>query len=362
MSNIPTLITPELISLYEAAGLKVPYNQKVVKDVKNNSCIKYNLQNGVFNQLKILDEQNAINRYRWYNLPNGINGELLERVLYYKGQGMFFYDDYTKSFYFLPYCLNGTIDVYGRFNTTKALPFNGQKEVDLPYVRDVAYDIANDYDPLTTCVLLHDYSIGISQTNIARNNIQDTIINAMSEAFPMARTSLLSNSGIKGMRVNDQDQAQQVELASEAVTDAALTGNPWVPIVGNVEFQELTNGTPLKSAEYLQYFQALDNYRLSLYGLKNGGVFEKDGEYVNSTTAGNIQQNVGLIMQDGLNQRQRFCMLVNAIWGLGIWCEISETVTNTDDDMNGNVEDDNSMESDSSGSMEDNSDDTEISE
>ena len=160
------------------------------------------------------------------------------------------------------------------------------------------------------------------------------------------------------MRVNDQDQAQQVELASKAITNAALTGNPWVPIVGNVEFQELTNGTPLKSAEYLQYFQALDNYRLSLYGLKNGGVFEKDGEYVNSTTAGNIQQNVGLIMQDGLNQRQRFCMLVNAIWGLGIWCEISETVTNTDDDMNGNVEDNNSMEqqpseSNEQGGMED---------
>lgn len=358
MSNIPTLITPELINLYESAGLKVPYNNKIVEAVRKNSEMKYCLQKGIANQLKILDEQNAINRYRWYNLPDGISGELLERVLYYRGQGMFFYDEYTEKFYFLPYCLNGTIDVYGRFNTTKALPFNGQKEVDLPYVRDVAYDIAEDYDPRTTCVLLHDYSIGISQTNIARNDIQDPIITAMSEAFPMARTSLLSNSGIKGMRVNDQDQAQQVQLASEAITDAALTGNPWVPIVGNVEFQELTNGTPLKSAEYLQYFQALDNYRLSLYGLKNGGVFEKDGEYVNSITAGNIQQNVGLIMQDGLNQRQRFCMLVNAIWGLGIWCEISETVTNTDDDMNGNVEDNNSMEqqpseSNEQGGMED---------
>ena len=41
MSKIPTLITPELISLYESAGLKVPYNNKIVETVKNNSEMKY---------------------------------------------------------------------------------------------------------------------------------------------------------------------------------------------------------------------------------------------------------------------------------------------------------------------------------
>lgn len=58
--------------------------------------------------------------------------------------------------------------------------------------------------------------------------------------------------------------------------------------------------------------QALDNFRLSLYGLKNGGIFEKN-DYVNTVTAGNIQNNVGLVYQDGLTIRQNFCDIVNSI-------------------------------------------------
>lgn len=59
--------------------------------------------------------------------------------------------------------------------------------------------------------------------------------------------------------------------------------------------------------------QSLDNFRLSLYGLKNGGIFEKDSAYVNTITAGNIQNNVGLVYQDGLTLRQKFCDIVNSI-------------------------------------------------
>ena len=44
--------------------------------------------------------------------------------------------------------------------------------------------------------------------------------------------------------------------------------------------------------------------------------------------------------QDGLSLRQRFCDMVNAIWGLGIYVEPSETVLNTDYDGDGDIDDD----------------------
>lgn len=276
------------------------------------------LKDNIKKTLRVLDEQNAINRYKWYNLPSGLDGQLLERILYYKGQGMFFYSDLDEEFYFLPYALSGTIDIYGRFNQVSALPFNGSTE-DKPieaFTRKVIKDIPLDVDIDTFnngCVLLSDYSKQISQTNISRQILQDPILDAMAEAFPMARTSLIANSGIKGMRVNDQDCYSNVKAASRSLTRAALTGDPWVPIVGNVEFQDLTDGSNLKSDEYLQYMQSLDNFRLSLYGLKNGGIFEKDSAYVNTITAGNIQNNVGLVYQDGLTLRQKFCDIVNSI-------------------------------------------------
>ena len=74
-------------------------------------------------QLRIVDEQDAVNMFTWYNLPPGLNARLIERILYYRGQAMLFF--LKDKFYFLPYALNGTIDVYGRFTGVTPLPFNG---------------------------------------------------------------------------------------------------------------------------------------------------------------------------------------------------------------------------------------------
>ena len=78
--------------------------------------------------LRIVDEQNAVNRYNWINLPDGLTGELIERMLYYKGQVAFFYMETDNTFYCLPYALDGSIDVYGRFTGITPIPFNGKAE------------------------------------------------------------------------------------------------------------------------------------------------------------------------------------------------------------------------------------------
>lgn len=307
---------------------------------------KCTLKNDIRRVLRVLDEQNAINRYTWFNLPNGLDGQLIERILYYKGQGMFFYMETDNTFYFLPYALDGSIDVYGRFKAVTPLPFNGtaqdKKDAWITGLTKIpVYEVKEvDLDTfLDGCVLLSDYSKQISQTNIARQILQEPILDAMAEAFPLARTSLIANSGIKGMRVNDEDQQATVKAASRSITRAALNGDIWIPIVGNIEFQELTDGSALKSEEFLLYMQALDNFRLSLYGLDNGGLFQKKSHMLEAEQEMNAG-NVGLVYQDGLALRQKFCNLVNSIWGLGIWVEPSETVLNLDYDQDGDIDDD----------------------
>ena len=280
---------------------------------------KCTLKNDIRRVLRVLDEQNAINRYTWFNLPNGLDGQLIERILYYKGQGMFFYMETDNTFYFLPYALDGSIDVYGRFKAVTPLPFNGtaqdKKDAWITGLTKIpVYEVKEvDLDTfLDGCVLLSDYSKQISQTNIPRQTLQEPILDAMAEAFPLARTSLIANSGIKGMRVNDEDQQSTVKAASKSITRAALNGDIWIPIVGNIEFQELTEGSALKSEEYLLYMQALDNFRLSLYGLDNGGLFQKKSHMLEAEQEMNAG-NVGLVYQDGLALRQKFCNLVNSI-------------------------------------------------
>lgn len=297
--------------------------------------LECNLKNDIRRAIRIIDEQDAVNRYKWYNLPNGLNGHLIERILYYKGQAMFFYNRLDKKFYFLPYALSGTIDIYGRFNRVQGLPFNGTRDSDNVkgievFTRDVIYDIEDiNKDSIdNACVLLHDYVQQQSQTNISRSILNEPVIDAMAESFPMARTSLIANSGVKGMRVNGQDEQAEVINASRSVTRAALTGNPWIPIISSLEFQDLTSaGSALKSEEYLVYLQALDNFRLSLYGLKSGGLFQKKSHMLESEQEMN-ESNTLLVYKDGLTIRQRFCDFVNSIWGLGIWCEECENMKN----------------------------------
>lgn len=294
--------------------------------------------------LTVMDEQDAINRYEWYNLPDGLDGELMERVLYYKGQGMFFYQPQLDKFFFLPYALEGTIDIYGRFINTKALPFHGTsndgKVKEFPNsTRKVVntlyelYDENSDFTPENSCVLLHDYCKGIAETNIARSILNDPVLGIMSEVLPMAETALMSNSGVKGIKVLNQDEGSNVTAAAMSVKNASLSQQPWIPMIGAMEMEDLTSaGTALKSEEYLLYLQALDNFRLSLYGLKNGGLFQKKSHMLEAEQDMN-QGSVGLVYKDGLRLRQQFCDIVNGIWGLGIWVEAPEEVIGAD--MNG---------------------------
>ena len=67
-----------------------------------------------------IDYQQYLTRFKWNNLPEGLDSELFERILYYSGSAMFFYIKELDRFYFLPYGMSGEetetgIDFYGRF-------------------------------------------------------------------------------------------------------------------------------------------------------------------------------------------------------------------------------------------------------
>ena len=83
---------------------------------------RYSTKEDIKKAIRKNDEQIAVNRYTWYNLPMNLTGAELERMLYYKGQLAFFYLKDLDEFYFMPYALDGTIDFYGRYNTIHPVP------------------------------------------------------------------------------------------------------------------------------------------------------------------------------------------------------------------------------------------------
>lgn len=304
-------------------------------------------------QLRILDEQNAVNRYTWYNLPLDITSQELERLLYYYGDLCFFYMPSREKFYVTKYALDGTIDFYGRFNTVHPVPIaSGMDEKDPRYKKQadylstiklkVLYDIPwqEDVDFLKGehCVLLHDYTKQMSQTTIARQIIQEPILDIMADCIPFMRTNLLNSTGVTGMRVPNQNDYATVEEASRALDEAALSGKKYVPIIGSVEFQELTGGNLAKSEEFMLAMQSLDNYRLSLYGLDNGGLFQKKSHVLEAEQEMNAG-TVSMPLQDGLSIRQHFCDVVNSVTGANVMCDISEVAAGVDMNMDGMVAD-----------------------
>lgn len=292
------------------------------------------------------DEQIAVNKYVWYNLPDGITSQELEKYLYYFGQLCFFYYEPLNKFFFAKYALDGGIDFYGRYNTIHPIPINSggsdeklvkaQELLLSEYKLNCVYDVKMPEeikfeDLINSAVLIHDYTKQLPQMIIPTQVLNDPVIDLEAEIFPYLRTSLLLGTGVKGVRVADPDSKDEVREANRELLTSALNAEAYVPITGTTDFQELTDGQLTKAQDYLQAAQAIDNFRLGLHGVQNGGLFDKS-QYVNNTQT-NMNMggaDVSLTIMDGLSIRQDFCNKVNSIWGLGIWCEPSETLVNMD--------------------------------
>lgn len=352
-----------MASIYENGNLKQKVNNACIPNVqpfiaagfnpKTGLPMKYggdpkHLKEDVKKFLRLIDEQDAVNRYVWYNLPANLTSQELERMLYYRGQLCFFYCKDLEEFYFMPYALDGTIDFYGRYNRIHPVPMTSGTDdkgnkAQADYLADLKLNCVYGIkmpeeldlkDLYNSTVLLHDYTKQLSQSILPRASINDPLLEVMAECVPFMRTSLLLGTGVKGVRVNDADQAQSVADGGKALENAALTGNAFVPIIGNIEMQELTDGQVIKSEEYMLAMQSLDNLRLSGYGIDNGGLFEKKAHVLQSEADINGGP-VGLVLQDGLSIRQNFCNIVNSIWGIGIWCEPAENIIGADTDGDG---------------------------
>jgi hypothetical protein len=241
--------------------------------------------------------------------------------------------------------------MYGRFEEVTPLPFNGSqedKDKDNPWIKGLKFrpiyevpDFAEYMDKSPeelqeiidkSCVIIRDHTIDISQTNISRSVMQDSVLNVMSDCIPFMRTALVNSTGVMGMRVDGADEAANVYAASQAINMAALTGQKYVPIEGSIEFQELTGGQVAKAEEFFLAMQSLDNYRLSLYGLDNGGLFQKKSHMLEAEQ----EMKAGatsLILEDALRCRQEALTIYNAINGTSMWVEYSENVLGMD--MNG---------------------------
>ena len=305
--------------------------------------------------MRVMDEQDAVNRYQWFNLPSGITGQFLERMLYYKYTVCIFYMKEIDKFFITPYAPQGTIDFYGRFNVVHPVPLSYGKdgdeesEKDKKEKQDALYNLlslrklkvireiqetpgegegsegTDSWNGYT--VLLQDYSPQMNPNNATpRANLQEPFIAIETDVIQFLRTALIASAGVKGVRVHDADESVSVMAASKAVENHAKNGMPFVPIVAKLDVQDLGSRSTTTFQDYLLTLQSFDNFRLSLYGLENGGIFQKK-EHKLETEQNMNASPVGLVNRDGLSLRQYWANIANSIWGTEIWVEPSDAIS-----------------------------------
>lgn len=329
-------------------------------------------------QLRVKDEQDAVNRYAWGNIPLDLSSQEIEKMLYHKQNLIFFYMESLGKFFIMPYAFDSGLDFYGRAQYVHPVPYasgsavSDKKALDVQaeYLRSiklkVIYDVVLEEDffdeegnfdadkakELVTgsCVIIRDYTPQFNEDGLPRVQLQETLLDVMSDCIPFSRTALLNSTGVCGVGTNSADEDAAVYGFSNTINNAALAGKKLIPIhkTSGIDLQELTGGETAKAEEFLQAMQGYNNYRLSLYGLDNNGLYDKKA-YVNELQSG--VSNVGLSLQDGLTQRQHACNIINSIWGVWLTCDISETVSGMDRNADGDSYQDEDMSGETNGTQ-----------
>lgn len=295
--------------------------------------------------LAINDMQQYISRFTWHNLPEGMDSELIEKIMYFSGSGMFFYMKEVDKFYFLPYGMSGQdepvgIDFYGRFNKVKPYSFNGATQEskkhksaadillstqvrnnirDIPLVssEEEARKIYNE-----GAVLLFDYTPGLAYMNEARNRTSKPLIEYMIDVLIQTQSAMINASGFNLFTASNESDRDIMQLQIDTMNLDRKIGklSGVVSSEGIQEIQNLQSNSPAAMADFWNTFMSVDNLRKSTMGINNDGVVQKS-QYQSDTEQMLDISTASQVYYNSFVERLKFAAIVNSIWGLDIYPE-----------------------------------------
>ena len=299
--------------------------------------------------LRTIDYQQYLTRFKWHNLPEGMDSELFERIMYFSGSAMFFYIKELDRFYFLPYGMSGEktqvgIDFYGRFNKLKPYSFNGSTDgageqeggkkiskADI-YLSTQIRDNIKDIPLVRTeseakkifeegAVICWDVSPGLAYYADARNRTCKPFIDYMVQILVQTKSALINSSGFNLFSSTSESANEIMQLQIDAINKDRERGK-LAAVVNNLlgEIQNLQSNAPASMADFWSSLQAADNLRLKSLGIQNDGVIQKS-QYQNiASQALDINDSLQVYFNSFM-ERVKFAAIVNSIWGLNIYPE-----------------------------------------
>lgn len=326
----------------------IPQNKNMLKygnaiDQNGNTVtpnlLKYNLNYGSI--YEIMRHQNMIEtyeRYMWTDVPFGLTADLIERVLFFRGKGVFYFNDKVDKFQFLPFALNGQIDEYGRFLKCNTLPFTGidengkekgKKKVQSLIYEDleIIYDIPYSEEMMKQArvgkpvgIILNDNSLSVSQQPIIRSNFVKPVLHMLSTLMQIINTAMFGNADHNLLRVENESELKSIQEQIDSINQDILKGNRFTPIIGKLPIDPLKTTNTADLEGLFNTFNSLTNFLKSITGVANPGVFDKKAHLLQEEQQLN-GSNADDVYYNGLRLRQEFCLLIQAWYGYPVWCE-----------------------------------------
>lgn len=288
--------------------------------------------------IRVLDGIQAINRVKWENCPIGLRSALIERVLYYRGQGMFFYEPTLEKYLFLPFALTseGTqhIDMYGQYQTVKPYPFNGKadnkskktaQEIYLGLIKRVpVYDMlelemlikdkGKEWCKENVCVIIRDYTQQLSEYTEPRSITQEAWIEAQAEIPIYFRTAMLKALTPKMMKVSDQGVLDTVLAELQSIEDSIIEGKTIIPVTSMLDLQDIdtANNVDRLVETTLKAYDSIDSIRRAHLGISTNGAFQKQSGMNMSEQVGS--DIVNLVKMDALQNREEGAAMIRHLW------------------------------------------------
>lgn len=296
-----------------------------------------------------MDCQQFLTRFKWNNLPEGLDSELFERILYFSGSAMFFYIKELDRFYFLPYGMSGDktqvgIDFYGRFNKLKPYSFNGATDgagemeagkriskADI-YLSTQLRDNIKDIPMVATeeeakkifeegAVICFDRTPGLAYQITPRNRISQSYIKYILKVLIQTKSALVNASGFNLFSTDSEADTDIMQMQIDAINEDREHGKLSAVVsklLGTIE--NLQSNAPAAMADFWNSLVSVDNLRLKSMGIKNDGLVQKS-QYQNIQEQSIDIDDALQIYWNSFMERIKFSAIVNSIWGLEIYPE-----------------------------------------
>ena len=304
---------------------------------------------GIGKAFSDIDYQQYLTRFRWNNLPEGLDSELFERIMYFSGSAMFFYIKELDRFYFLPYGMSGEgtetgIDFYGRYNRLKPYSFNGstdgngeekgngkRNKADI-YLSTQIRDNIKDIPMVESeeqakkiyeggAVICWDHTPGLAYYQTSRNKMSKPYIEYMLKVLIQTKSALINASGFNLFAADGEQDNDIMQLQIDAINKDREFGKLAAVISKSLgAIENLQSNAPAAMQDFWASLQSVDNLRLKSMGISNDGVQQKS-QYQNiQEQAMDISDSMQVYWNSFL-ERIKFAAIVNSIWGLDIYPE-----------------------------------------